>query len=259
MEILKGIRDWKENNEGTFRGEINIIVGLTRQEEEQNWVNKITSQEGTYVDDVTGEVLPTELVRNARKEELDYFHKRPMYSKVPLKECVEETGKSPIKVRWVDHNKRTQEDPDIRSRLVAMEFNKGPMEGVFAAMPPIEAKRLLFSLFTTLREQGSEEYVLNFLDAKKADCHARPRRQLYVELPPEDASPGMCAKLHWCMYGTRDAAAAWEDTYTKILVEAGFKTGRASNSTFWHPARRSGKWSMGITSQSWVRGIRCIG
>ena len=185
MEILKGIRDWKENNEGTFRGEINIIVGLTRQEEEQNWVNKITSQEGTYVDDVTGEVLPTELVRNARKEELDYFHKRPMYSKVPLKECVEETGKSPIKVRWVDHNKRTQEDPDIRSRLVAMEFNKGPMEGVFAAMPPIEAKRLLFSLFTTLREQGSEEYVLNFLDAKKAYCHARPRRQLYVELPPK--------------------------------------------------------------------------
>ena len=46
MEILKGIRDWKENNEGTFRGEINIIAGLTRQEGEQNWVNKITSQDG---------------------------------------------------------------------------------------------------------------------------------------------------------------------------------------------------------------------
>ena len=115
--------------------------------------------DGVYIDDVTGEILPPSLVQAARKEELQYFHKRPMYTKVPIQECINNIGKMPIRVRWVDHNKGTTNAPDIRSRLVAMEFNKGPMEGVFAAMPPLEAKRLLFSLFATLRMNSNEKYA----------------------------------------------------------------------------------------------------
>ena len=44
--------------------------------------------------------------------------------------------------------------------------------------------------------------------------------------------------LHWCMYGTRDAAAAWEDTYTRLLEKAGFKRGKTSSSVFWNASRR---------------------
>ncbi len=49
--------------------------------------------------------------------------------------------------KWVDVNKGTAERPDVRCRLVARDFKpereKG-REDLFAAMPPLEAKRLLF-------------------------------------------------------------------------------------------------------------------
>ena len=74
-------------------------------------------------------------MKAARQEELRYFKKRGMWVLRPIDECIKETGRKPIPVRWVDHDKGTSECPDIRCRLVAKDFNKGPMEGVFAAMP----------------------------------------------------------------------------------------------------------------------------
>ena len=54
-----------------------------------------------------------------------------------------------IKVRWVDTNKGTEEAPEVRSRLVAMELKSrtGDMNpfDVFSATPPIEAVRLVVS------------------------------------------------------------------------------------------------------------------
>ena len=36
---------------------------------------------------------------------------------------------------------------------------------------------------------------LDFIDVKRAYFHAKARRNLYVELPEEDQTPGMCGKL----------------------------------------------------------------
>ena len=58
-------------------------------------------------------------------------------------ECLAKTGKPPISTRWVDV------DADLRSRLVAGDFKvRGDAQefDVFAAMPPLEAKRLLFRM-----------------------------------------------------------------------------------------------------------------
>ena len=38
------------------------------------------------------------------------------------------------------------------------------------------------------------------------------------------------------MYGTRDAGAIWEETYTKVLLDMGFTQGLASPCTFRHDA-----------------------
>ena len=54
-----------------------------------------------------------------RKEEIDEFHKHEVYTKTELSECWKETGKAPVKVRWIDINKGDSENPDYRSRLVA--------------------------------------------------------------------------------------------------------------------------------------------
>ena len=73
--------------------------------------------------------------------------KNQLYEEVPVEECWARTGKSPTSTRWVDVNKGTSENPDVRCRLVARDFKpKGEKdrEDLFAAMPPLEAKKLVF-------------------------------------------------------------------------------------------------------------------
>ena len=79
---------------------------------------------------------------------------RHIYDKVPISEAWSVTGKGPIDGRWVDHNKGSDEQPEIRSRCVAKDYNKGAIEGLFAAMPPLESKRMLFSHAVTNRRRG---------------------------------------------------------------------------------------------------------
>ena len=51
---------------------------------------------------------------------METIRKFGVYSKRPVKECWSETGKAPIKVKWVDINKGDTEREEYRSRLLAM-------------------------------------------------------------------------------------------------------------------------------------------
>ena len=62
--------------------------------------------------------------------------------------CHDETGKEPIGVRWVEANKGDDVNPNVRSRLVAMEFSYNKLNTVFAATPPWEAKKMPLLLAT---------------------------------------------------------------------------------------------------------------
>ena len=55
-----------------------------------------------FWDDITGKELDPGLVRQAREEQMVEFNKHKVYTKVPLAECWDRTGKKPIGVRWVD-------------------------------------------------------------------------------------------------------------------------------------------------------------
>ena len=57
--------------------------------------------------------------------------------------------------------------------------------------------------------------------------HAKSRRRVFVKLPPEDATEGMCGLLLKSMYGTRDAAQNWEFEYADFMIAAGFKRGES--------------------------------
>ena len=98
-------------------------------------------------DDVTGKSLDSKLVKQARTEEMKEFNKHGVYHKVPVKECWDKTGKAPLGVRWIDINKGDDENKEYRSRLVAKEIKMDKREDLFAATPPLEAKKMLFSLF----------------------------------------------------------------------------------------------------------------
>ena len=61
---------------------------------------------------------------------------------------------------------------------------------------------------------------------KKAHLCSDVLRELYVEPPPEaNEPPDIVWRLQRAMYGTRDAAAAWEREWTKTLNSVGFESG----------------------------------
>ena len=48
-----------------------------------------------YYDNITGAPLDAAMVRLARAEEMEFFRKMQVYEKVPLRECLSTTGKTP--------------------------------------------------------------------------------------------------------------------------------------------------------------------
>ena len=186
-----------------------------------------------YKDEYTGEELPMGYVREAMREELDYFCDR-VWVGVPMAEAQSDPEGKIVGSRWVNCNKNDAHDPDVRCRLVAQEVNLHSDDSFYAATPPLEAKRLLFSQFASRCQR--EELQLSFVDVRKAYFYGVPERTIYVRLPPElGLGKGVVGKLVRCMYGTRDAGAIWESCYTKCLVDLGFQQGVASPCCFYHP------------------------
>ena len=95
--------------------------------------------------------------------------------------------------------------------MVAKEIKTDKRLDLFAATPPLEAKKSLFSFavtegigFQSGDRKGGKK--INCVDIKRAYFQADSIREVYVDLPEEDQSPGMCGLLGESTYGTRDAA-----------------------------------------------------
>ena len=79
----------------------------------------------------------------------------------------------PITTKWVDVNKGRNGEIQIRNKLLARVFRvKGDERqfDVFAAMPPLEMKRMLFRM-AIVDEEGrnqKDQMKLMFVDIKKA-------------------------------------------------------------------------------------------
>ena len=148
----------------------------------------------------------------------------------------------PISTKWIDTNKGDEVHPNIRSRFAAREIAYDKDSAMFAATPPLEANKLLYSLAVTEGVgyfEGDQEgrMCLMFVDIKRAFLNANARRAVYVVLPPEDYKEGMCGRLLKSLYGTRDAARNWEEEYSTYLQSIGFLRGVSSPSVFYHPTR----------------------
>ena len=195
-----------------------------------------------FWDDITGKELDPEMVREARAEEMKEFDKHKVYDKVPISQCWQATGRKPIGVRWVDINKGDNKKPKYRSRLVAKELKLDKREDLFAATPPVEAKKLLLAMALTEgygydRKGNAHRLKIDCIDVRRAFFHAKCRREVYVALPAEDYEEGMCGKLNMAMYGTRDAPQNWEFEYAEFMEGIGFTKGKATPCLFWHEPR----------------------
>lgn len=65
-------------------------------------------------DEKSGEMLAPTSVGTVRAISL--------YDEAPTSERYMETGKPPVNTKWVNLNKRTTEEPEVRCRLVAKDF-----------------------------------------------------------------------------------------------------------------------------------------
>ena len=83
-------------------------------------------------DDVTGAALKPALVRNARRQEIEYFRKMKVCKKASRTKAI---GKV-IAVRWIDISKGGGINSNYRSRLVARDINTQANPDMFAATPP---------------------------------------------------------------------------------------------------------------------------
>ena len=189
----------------------------------------------SYRDEYTNEDLPLGHVRHAMLDELEYFCDK-VWVLVPLEEAQKDEEGKIIGSRWVNCNKNDINDPDVRCRLVAQEVNLHQDESFYAATPPLESKRMLFSQFASEQHRNGDPLKLSVVDVEKAYSYGIPERSLYVRLPPEmGLGKQVVGKLVRCMYGTRDAGAIWEGCYTSCLVDMGFIQGAASPCCFNHP------------------------
>ena len=166
-----------------------------------------------YFDDLPGEPLPHGLTSKARLEELEFMRSWHVWQVVSRSEAWKKTGKAPLRGRWVDTNKADSVNPNVRCRWVACDIAKWRDDAMFAATPPLEALRFLMSDLATRRRNGTRQKGQRkamFIDVRKAHLHAYVDREIFVDLPPEAAQEGKCAKLVRCLYGTRDAPSRWE-------------------------------------------------
>ena len=171
-------------------------------------------------DDVMGGWLDRKKkVREARMEEEGYMKRKLLWDEVPWSDA---SGHRIVSVKWVDTNKGTEENPEIRCRLVARALRGGDKdkEDLFAAGPPWELKLLMSHAVD--RSNGKSRKML-LIDVKEAHQNSDCTEDVFVELPGEvGAAQDKVGNLRRWLYGSRPAAAAG---YAVKLEEVGFRRG----------------------------------
>ena len=224
--ILRGLKKELVNNQALSAVE-ELLNGPSPDNGNEMDMELKQWEEEQYMDDVSGALLDPELVKKARELELQWLKKEEVYIRVPRREA---TGKL-LQWKWIDVNKGDNENPFVRSRMVAKEIKKAkPVEmqlggaDTFSATPPIEAVYTLLSAFMSKDPKKGELKLANW-DISRAHFMGRAARDIFMELPEQDMVPTdqepMVAKLMRSMYGTQDASKIFQEDYQEWLKQNG--------------------------------------
>ena len=114
--------------------------------------------------------------------------------------CFQASGRPPIELRWVDINKGDELHPKYKSRIVAKEIMIDNRLELLTTTPPLEfIKYLISRCASRQRKSGPSRFMIQ--DINKAYIFAPATKDIVIELPPEDAEPGMVGKLEKPLYG----------------------------------------------------------
>ena len=163
--------------------------------------------------------------------------KMGVFKVVDEKEC-NDNGCKPLMLTWVDKMKGEK----CRSRLVCREIKKAKdryeqlgAEDVFRPMPPSERLKMLVPTMMTVHDDGNhvdDTFEMATWDLSRAHFYGEARRWIYTFLPEGHEKVGKLARLCTNMYGTRDSASIWGDTWSDVLKESSMKVGTACPAFF---------------------------
>ena len=147
---------------------------------------------------MSGKTLDHSGVVKARKMELEYVDKRPVYEEVPTEECLRATGKMPVDTKWVDIDKGGPGAHFYRSRWVAKDFRTTTTDEYFSATPPYEAVKLMLSLAASQRRKGARTHRAGPQERKRHQNLKKLRDLLGV------AGRDLDEERRWCEAGPQD-------------------------------------------------------
>lgn len=171
-----------------------------------------------------GELLDKGAVQKAREAEIEQMQRHGMYLEVPA--AAGRGGK--VRSKWVDEKRVKSGIVIVRSRCVAMEFNRFAREDVNASTPPIAVVCAVISMAASKRPRGQR--LLGVYDVSVAFFHADIDEDIQVTPPFSASVDGMTWQLQKAMYGTRRAGQLWQEFlasvfesngWTRIIVAAG--------------------------------------
>jgi len=122
--MIKGIMDELRHRGVLHPGEVGLH-SVCDETTEGGISGPARGYSGKYRDDMSGQVLRDDLVKEARRKELEYFAAKGVWRKRPKEEAKKRTGRQPISVRGVYVNKGDDIHPRHRSRLVARRLKGG--------------------------------------------------------------------------------------------------------------------------------------
>ena len=125
------------------------------------------------------------------------------------------------------------EPTQIRSRIVARDFNNDDRPDLCAGTLPLEALKAIISIAANL----TETFSIMHIGVSRAYFHAKAQGPVLVRLPVKDrmgADAGKIGLMKKSMYGTRDAASNWKRDWQEHVRSWGFELGLSSKNLFHH-------------------------
>ena len=171
--------------------------------------------------------MSQKMVIEAKRKEMERFKRMKVFRVVTRESIERDEEEKMISIKWVvGSDKKTEEHPIAKARLVAREFNTGDKRGaLFAGTSGLMAMRTVISRAMRRCENGARRSIM-VVDVKTAFLYGAARRSLYIVLPPEDplaASGRYVGELERAMYGICDAPMIWQDHLRKTLTDMKFR------------------------------------
>ena len=96
---------------------------------------------------------------------------------------------------------------------------------------------LAFTMMTGLDDGNHADgtFEMATWDVSRAHIYGKARRWIYTYLPEVHGQESKLARLCRSMYGTRDAASIWRDTWSEVLKDGSMKVGTACPAFFFIP------------------------